>query len=75
MERDDWSPFRNIWKETYIMFESTVIIAAAMVNEMKRNEDIEDRRAFYGPDFVPTSEEMRRKARLPRFLRRGANAA
>ncbi len=60
-------------KESYIMFETA--IAAALVNELKHNEDRADRRAFYGPDFVPTQEEPRRKVRLPRFLRRGANLA
>lgn len=56
------------------MFE-TAMVAAAMVSEMKRNEDLADRRAFYGPDATPASEESRRKARVPRFLRRGSNVA
>jgi hypothetical protein len=60
-------------KESYIMFET--YIAAAMVNEMKCNAEIADRRAFYGPDLVPSREEPRRKVRLPRFMRRGANQA
>lgn len=61
-------------KESYIMFEAAVV-AAAMVNELKRSEDIADRRAFYGPDLVPSEEAPRRKVRLPRFVRRGANLA
>ena len=56
------------------MFE-TAVVAAAMVNELKRNEDIADRRAFYGPDLVPSEEAPRRKVRLPRFVRRGVNLA
>lgn len=56
------------------MFEGAAV-AAAMVNEMKRKEDIADRRAFYGPDLVPSQEESRRKVRLPRFVRRGMNLA
>jgi hypothetical protein len=56
------------------MFE-TAVVAAAMVNELKRNEDVADRRAFYGPDLAPSQEESRRKVRLPRFMRRGANLA
>lgn len=61
-------------KESYSMFEGAAV-AAAMVNEMKRKEDIADRRAFYGPDLVPSQEESRRKVRLPRFVRRGMNLA
>lgn len=56
------------------MFEGAVV-AAAMVNEMKRKEEIADRRAFYGPDLAPSQDEPRRKVRLPRFMRRGANLA
>lgn len=56
------------------MFEAAVI-AAAMVNELKRNEEIADRRAFYGPDLEPLQEAPRRKVRMPRFARRGANLA
>ncbi|MDQ2786190.1 MAG: hypothetical protein M3Y58_14445 [Chloroflexota bacterium] len=55
------------------MFETA--IAAALVNELKHNEDRADRRAFYGPDLVLSQEEPRRKMRLPRFMRRGANLA
>ncbi len=55
------------------MFESA--IAAALVNQLKHNEDRADRRAFYGPDFVSSQDEPRRKVRLPRFIRRGANPA
>ncbi|MCA1666434.1 MAG: hypothetical protein LC793_03355 [Thermomicrobia bacterium] len=54
------------------MFE-TAVLAAAMVKVMKRNEEIADRRAFYGPDVVPSQDEPRRKVRLPRFMRRGEN--
>jgi len=54
------------------MFEAAVV-AAALVNELKRNEDIADRRAFRGPDAEPLQEAPRRKVRLPRFTRRGAN--
>jgi hypothetical protein len=56
------------------MFEAAVV-AAAMIHEMKRKEDIADRRVFYGPDLTPVQEAPRRKARLPRFMRRGANLA
>jgi hypothetical protein len=56
------------------MFE-TAVVAAAIVSELKRNEDLADRRAFYGPDLVPSQEAPRRKVRLPRFVRRGANPA
>ncbi|MDQ6833936.1 MAG: hypothetical protein M3008_11105 [Chloroflexota bacterium] len=56
------------------MFEAAVVVAA-IVNEVKRNEDIADRRAFYGPDLAPSQEESRRKMRLPRFMRRGVNLA
>ncbi len=56
------------------MFE-TAVIAAAMVNVRKHNEEVADRRAFYGPDAVPLPDEPRRKVRLPRFMRRGANLA
>ncbi|MGI8687196.1 MAG: hypothetical protein ACR2M3_01335 [Thermomicrobiales bacterium] len=55
------------------MFETA--LAAALVKVWKHNEDIADRRAFYGPDLVPSQEESRRKVRLPRFMRRGANLA
>jgi hypothetical protein len=61
-------------RESYIMFE-TAVVAAAIVSELKRNEDLADRRAFYGPDLVPSQEAPRRKVRLPRFVRRGANPA
>ncbi|GEM_PF-6854215 len=54
------------------MFE-TAVVAAALVSELKRNEDLADRRAFYGPDLEPSREERRRAIRLPRFMRRGAN--
>lgn len=50
-------------------------IAAAMVTELKRQTDLADRRAFYGPDAVGAREEPRRKVRLPRFLRRETNVA
>ncbi len=56
------------------MFEIAAM-AATMVREIKRNEDIADRRAFYGPDAVPSVEEPRRKVRVPRFLRRGSDLA
>lgn len=57
------------------MFE-TAAIAAAMVSVMKHNDDVADRRAFYGPDAPPAPrEESRRKDRVPRFLRRGSNVA
>ena len=56
------------------MFE-TSIVAAAMINDMKRQLDLADRRAFYGPDATPTTEESRRKIRVPRFLRRGSDVA
>jgi hypothetical protein len=69
-----WFAVPMIWKESYIMFEGAVV-AAAMVNEMKRKEDIADRRAFYGPDLSPSQEVPRRKVRLPRFMRRGSNLA
>jgi hypothetical protein len=69
-----WFAVPMIQKESYIMFEGAVV-AAAMVNELKRNEEIADRRAFYGPDLVPVQEAPRRKIRLPRFARRGANLA
>jgi hypothetical protein len=68
-----WFVVPMIEKESYIMFET--YIAAAMVNEMKCNEEIADRRAFYGPDLAPSQEEPRRKIRLPRFMRRGTNLA
>ncbi len=55
------------------MFET--YIAAALVNELRHNEDRADRRAFSGPDLAPSPEEPRRKVRLPRFLRRGTNLA
>jgi hypothetical protein len=61
-------------KESYIMFETSVV-AAAMINDLKRRIDLADRRAFYGPDATPTSEETRRARRVPRFLRRGSDAA
>lgn len=56
------------------MFETSVV-AAAMINDLKRQLDLADRRAFYGPDATPTSEESRRKVRVPRFLRRGSDVA
>lgn len=56
------------------MFETSVV-AAAMINDLKRQLDLADRRAFYGPDAAPTAEEARRKVRVPRFLRRGSNVA
>lgn len=56
------------------MFE-TAAMAAAMVREIRQNEAIADRRAFYGPDAAPISEETRSKVRLPRFMRRGSNVA
>ena len=56
------------------MFETSVV-AAAMINDLKREMDKADRRAFYGPDAAPTTEEARRKVRMPRFLRRGTDAA
>lgn len=56
------------------MFESS-IVAAAMINDLKREMDKADRRAFYGPDAVPSTEEARRKVRVPRFLRRGSDVA
>lgn len=55
------------------MFETAIV--AALVNQLKDNEDRADRRAFHGPDFVPSQDEPRRKVRLPRFMRRGANLA
>jgi hypothetical protein len=61
-------------KESYIMFETSVI-AAAMINDLKREMDKADRRAFYGPDAIPSTEESRRKIRVPRFLRRGSDVA
>ena len=39
------------------MFE-TFIIAAAIIINMKREEDMADRRAFYGPDTIPPTEQM-----------------
>ena len=72
--RHDGLPTDMAWKESYILFESAMV-AAAMVSEMKRNEELADRRAFYGPDAMPAQEESRRKVRAPRFLRRGANVA
>lgn len=68
-----WFAVPMIKKESYIMFETA--IAAALVSALKHNEDIADRRAFYGPDLAPSQEEPRRKVRLPRFIRRGANLA
>jgi hypothetical protein len=56
------------------MFETSVV-AAAMINDLKRRIDLAARRAFYGPDATPTSEETRRARRVPRFLRRGSDAA
>ena len=56
------------------MFEASVV-AAAMINDLKRELDLADRRAFYGPDATPTSEQSRRKVRIPWFLRRGSNVA
>ncbi len=56
------------------MFENAAL-AAAIINEIKRNQEIADRRAFNGPDAVPTTEQVRRESRLPRILRRGARVA
>lgn len=54
------------------MFETSVV-AAAMINDLNREMEKADRRAFYGPDATPSTEEARRKVRFPRFLRRGSN--
>ena len=56
------------------MFE-VAVVAAALIHQLKRNEEIADRRAFYGPDAPPLTEQARRDARLPRFLRRGTTVA
>ena len=56
------------------MFETSVV-AAAMINDLKREIDLADRRAFYGPDATSAHEQPRRKLRLPRFLRRGSDVA
>ncbi len=56
------------------MFETSAV-AAAMINDLQRRLDLADRRAFNGPDVTPTTEEARRKVRLPRFLRRGSDVA
>lgn len=52
------------------MFDETAIVAALLLNR-KMDDDLADRRAFYGPDAQPETEQPRRKRNLtPRFLRR-----
>ena len=56
------------------MFDETMVVAALMMNR-KQNDDITDRRAFYGPDAQPETEQPQRKRTLmSRFLRRSASA-
>lgn len=50
------------------MYE-TAIAVAILVNR-KRDEDLADRRVFYGPDAQPETEEPRRRTLLSRLPRR-----
>lgn len=56
------------------MFESAMVVSA-IISTMKHNDEIADRRAFYGPDAPPIIEQPRRKVRAPRFPRRGETVA
>jgi len=48
------------------MMYETAIVAAILVNR-KHEEDLADRRVFYGPDAQPETEKPRRtlRSRLP----------
>ena len=56
------------------MLDETMVVAAILMNR-KIDDDVADRRAFYGPDALPETTQPPKRSRLQRFLRRATPAA